>query len=447
MAHFDTESRCWRITAGEYQLLLGTHSGNTVPAVSLDLCEDVTTVEAKGRLDIAETNKNKLHFLHPEQYRETGDKVADHITLCAADILIPTVSAPQYDFSVPAQSSTLLDVVEGRVSIEAFLNQMTVEELSVLCNGYGTGLPFGGVGDSLPRSLCYEDGTEIGYGSHETAFLGYMNPAIKKYGIYSAFYKDAPASVGMVAWPSEMMLGCTFNTELLYRFGDAIGWEAESQQVDSWLAPAVNLVRNPLQGRAFEYLSEDPIHSGLCAVSIIRGVQENHRVTACPKHFALNEQETYRRGSGKKNVDAVDSIVDEQTARELYLKPFEMTVRMASPVTFMTSFNKINGTFAAGNKVLNTSILRDEWGFQGVVVTDWGDMDTVVDGADAVAAGNDVIMPGGPPVIHQVLDGYHEGRVTLEEIKTAVAHLLRFVMDSDSFLTKAKTDMPEQGGR
>ncbi len=119
--------------------------------------------------------------------------------------------------------------------------------------------------------------------------------------------------------------------------------------------------------------------------------------------------------------------MDGRTAREIYLKPFEMVVKMADPKTIMTSFNKINGTFAAGNKKLCTDILRDEWGFGGAVITDWGDMDSVVDGADAVAAGNDIIMPGGPPVIKQVLAGYEEGRVTMDELRKAVAHLLIYL--------------------
>src|SRR5699024_858351 len=138
---------------------------------------------------------------------------------------------------------------------------------------------------------------------------------------------------------------------------------------------------------------------------------QNCKTAVCPKHFAVNEQETYRRGSLKKSIDAVDSILTERTAREVYLKPFEMVIKTGCVRSLMTAFNKINGVFAAGNADLCTRMLRDEWGFDGVVVTDWGDMDIVVDGADAVAAGNDVIMPGGPAVIHQVLKGYEEGRV------------------------------------
>ena len=118
------------------------------------------------------------------------------------------------------------------------------------------------------------------------------------------------------------------------------------------------------------------------------------------------------------------------------MKPFEMAITEAKPTTIMSSFNKINGTFAGGSRVLCTEILRGEWGYDGVVVTDWGDMDIVVDGGDAVHAGNDVIMPGGPPVIAQVLKGYEEGRVTLDEMREAVAHLMNYVMNSKVYKTK-----------
>ena len=150
----------------------------------------------------------------------------------------------------------------------------------------------------------------------------------------------------------------------------------------------------------------------------------------CPKHFAVNEQETCRRGNAKKNYDAVDSILTERAAREIYLKPFEMLVKNAQIHVLMTAFNKINGTFAGGRRICATHILREEWGFEGAVVTDWGDMDIVVDGADAVAAGNDIVMPGGPPVIAQILKGLEEGRVGKEKLEQAAGRLLQM----ESFL-------------
>ena len=334
-----------------------------------------------------------------------------------------------YDFSVAAVPSTLADVKAGKVRMEEFINQMSLEELAVLCNGYGTGLPFMGIGvKDAPVTLQYPDGTDIGTNDNPDAQPGYCNPALKKYGIPATVYRDGPASVGETAWPTGMMLAATFNPALAYEFGCACGYEAAAKHIDSWLAPGVNLIRNPIQGRAFEYFSEDPLVCGIMATQVTLGAMDNNPLTVCPKHYALNEQETYRRGSAKRNIDAVDSIVSARAARELYLRPFERVLTQARPTMLMSSFNKLNGTFAAGNAVLCREILREEWGFDGVVVTDWGDMDFAVDGADAVHAGNDVIMPGGPPVIAQVLKGYEEGRVSLEDMKEAAAHLMNYLL-------------------
>ncbi len=434
LASFDEGRNAWILEKGAYSILLGTSSQDTVCIADLTAEEEILVRRLSADIGLHPANRGKLDFLRQETPRsvEKGGNIL-RLQIRASDLRNRQPSYKGYDFSVPAKKSTLQDVCEGRVSMEMFLNQMTAEELAVLCNGFGPGLPFGGLGKEAPVTIQYEDGTDIAYGSNKNAFPGYMNPALKKYGIYSACYKDGPASVGKTAWPTGMMLSCTFNKELLYEFGSACGYEAEMQGADSWLAPGMNIVRNPIGGRVFEYFSEDPFWTGVCGIQIAKGAMENNEVTVCPKHFALNEQETYRRGSERKNYDAVDSIAEARAVREIYLKPFEMVITEAKPRTVMTSFNKINGVFAGGNKTLCTEILREEWGYEGVVVTDWGDMDAVVDGADAVAAGNDVVMPGGPPVIRQVLEGYKENRVTLDEMKEAAAHLMNFVMHSKSY--------------
>ena len=418
---------------------------------------EITVRTLQARLKVTPVNKEKLSFLSRQTpYPQVpAPEEAFRLALCEKDLVLRERERENLDFETPAKSSVLRDVLEGRVSMEEFVGQMSVRELAVLCNGYGPGLPFGGIGSSCPSTILDEDKLPIGYNSHPTASPGYENPAIKKYGIYSTYYKDGPAGVGKVAWPTGMMLGCTFNRELLYEFGAACGYEAECLKVDAWLAPGINIMRNPLGGRVFEYFSEDPLWTGLCGIAVAKGAMENNRLTVCPKHFALNEQETYRRGNAKKNIDAVDSIAEERAVREIYLKPFEMVVTEAEPWVIMTSFNKVNGKFAAGNRELCTKILRDEWGYKGVVVTDWGDMDIVVDGADAVEAGNDVVMPGGPPVIKQVLSGYEDGRVSLQSLQRAAAHLMYYVMrtksfkeglvtDSDNKIPQAESDLSEK---
>ena len=433
LACFDEKSHEYVLEKGTYWLLVGSDSRNTVPAASLQVQEEIILGRSDARVGLLPVNEGKISFLRAEEEHCNPGAPVQELVVAPEWVKAAANGHRSFDFSVPAEKSTLRDVKEGRTSMEAFLNQFSPEELAALMVGFGPGLPFSGIGaKNAPSTIQYPDGTDIACSTNEYAHKGYMNPAILKFGIPSANYMDGPASVGLTAWPTGLILACTFDPKAVYEFGAAIGQEAELQHVDSWLGPGCNLIRNPLEGRAFEYFSEDPCLAGVMAAAAVRGAQENNRVSACPKHFALNEQETYRRGSTKKRIDAVDSIAEGRTVREIYLKPFEIAIRRGAPRTVMTSFNKINGTFAGSHPGLLLDILRKEWGYDGALVTDWGDMDVVLDGADSVHA-TDVVMPGGPPVIAQILKGYHEGRVSLEDMKTTAAYLLNFVMHTAAF--------------
>lgn len=397
------------IEKGIYRFLVGNSSRNTQLAGEIRIEEDILTEQCANRLQVKECNADQLHFLSKDTakaetkgYGGNGNGEGTEIT---------------FTEKVTGNGQEALR--------DARVRELSDRELAALCVGYGSGLPFSWLCDGDDsKTILDEQGKPLTTNSHPAGISGYVSPAIEGKGIYSIYYKDGPAGVGTGAWPAEMLISCAYNKELWRRFGDAAGSACEAQQVDVWLAPAVNIHRHPLGGRNFEYFSEDPYLTGVCACQIAKGVQENHRVCVCPKHFAVNEQETYRRGSAKKNYDAVDSLVTERAAREIYLKPFEMLVRNAGISFLMTSFNKINGMFAGGNKDLCTHILRDEWGFEGVVVTDWGDMDMVVDGGDAIAAGNDIVMPGGPPVIGQIRRAYEEGRICRDDLERSVDRLL-----------------------
>ena len=407
-AHYRESAAAWIIESGTYLVRVGNSSRNTEAAAHIFVPQDILIEQCENHLGLRACNQGKIGWLSGSGQGWTLPVCPQRIVIEPEDVTIP----PQTRKTIP---DAILQIVK----------ELSPEQLAALCVGYGPGIPFAAFSkENLPETISGADGSPVTVNDHPAGVNGYVSPAIPQRGIHSVFYKDGPAGIGETAWPSEMLLACAFDKELWYAFGDAVGRECEAQQVNVWLAPAVNLHRHPLGGRNFEYLSEDPILTGLCACAITKGVQENHPVLVCPKHFAVNEQETFRRGSAKKNYDAADSILREQTARELYLKPFEMLVRETGVACLMTSFNKINGTFAGGNTGLCTHILREEWGFSGVVVTDWGDMDIVVDGADAVAAGNDIVMPGGPPVIAQILAGYEQGRVTRAQLEKAAAHLL-----------------------
>lgn len=432
LAVYDEERAAWVIESGDYLLKMGNSSRDTFVKGLICVEKTILAEQCTNCLNITECNNGKIEFL---TQKENDAEMASVLNITEQN---KDVSGQNIIFVTPEDvhdvqenrkcGKETISKTETTVSErekERNLAELSIKELAALCVGYGPGTPFAAVGDrSDPSTIFDDEGKPMTTNSHPTGYPGYVSPAIEEKGIKSVFYKDGPAGIGGVAWPTEMLIASSFDKKLWQMFGDAVGKECEEQQVNVWLAPAVNLHRNPLCGRNFEYFSEDPYLTGVCACEITKGVQNSRPVIVCPKHFAANEQETFRRGNAGKNVDAVDSILTERALREQYLKPFEMLVKDAGIACIMTSFNKINGSFSGGSHDLCTHILREEWGFEGAVVTDWGDMDMVVDGADAVAAGNDIVMPGGPPVIRQILKGYEEGRVTREELEQAVRHLL-----------------------
>ena len=435
LAVYDEERAAWVIESGDYLLKMGNSSRDTFVKGLICVEKTILAEQCTNCLNITECNNGKIEFL---TQKENDAEMASVLNITEQN---KDVSGQNIIFVTPEDvhdvqenrkcGKETISKAETTVSErekERNLAELSIKELAALCVGYGPGTPFAAVGDrSDPSTIFDDEGKPMTTNSHPTGYPGYVSPAIEEKGIKSVFYKDGPAGIGGVAWPTEMLIACSFDKKLWQMFGDAVGKECEEQQVNVWLAPAVNLHRNPLCGRNFEYFSEDPYLTGVCACEITKGVQNSRPVIVCPKHFAANEQETFRRGNAGKNVDAVDSILTERALREQYLKPFEMLVKDAGIACIMTSFNKINGSFSGGSHDLCTHILREEWGFEGAVVTDWGDMDMVVDGADAVAAGNDIVMPGGPPVIRQILKGYEEGRVTRGELEQAGRHLLLMI--------------------
>lgn len=227
------------------------------------------------------------------------------------------------------------------------------------------------------------------------------------------------------AFPTSATVASSWNPENAYRMGEAIALECRRNSVDVLLAPGVNIKRSPLCGRNFEYYSEDPLVSGIFGEAFVRGVQSKG-VGSSVKHFAANSNENYRFTG--------DSIVDERALREIYLKAFERVVKEAGPYTLMCSYNRINGIFASENKRLLTDILRKEWGFDGLVMTDWGATCNRVRG---VLAGCDLDMPGD--VKHNrssVLHAVKKGRIAMKTIDSSVERVLKLI-------EKCKTGTPD----
>jgi beta-glucosidase len=289
------------------------------------------------------------------------------------------------------------EVAQGEMSVEDFLHQMTDEELVHLLGGQ----PNTGVANTF------------GIGN------------MPEYSIPNVMTADGPAGlridpncgVHTTAWPCATLLASTWNEGLLFQTGLAGAREVKENNIAVWLTPAVNIHRSPLCGRNFEYYSEDPFLTGKMAASFVRGVQSQH-IGATVKHFALNNKETNRKNS--------DSRVSERAAREIYLKAFEIIVKEAKPWCVMTSYNIINGHRASENKDLLSGILRDEWGFDGMVTSDWW---TFGEHYKEAKAGNDLKMACGDP--ERLLEAKSAGAISREELEQCAAHILEMILKLD----------------
>ena len=265
---------------------------------------------------------------------------------------------------------------------------------------------------------------------------------VKRLGIPAIFLSDGPhglrkqagagdhlglnASVPATCFPTAASMANTWNTELGEELGRALGEEAAANDVNVVLGPGLNMKRSPLCGRNFEYFSEDPYLAGKMAASYIRGIQANG-VAACPKHFAVNSQELRRM--------SMDSVLDERTFREIYLTAFEIAVTEGKAKTIMSSYNQINGTYANENYHLLTEILRNEWGFDGFVVTDWGADN---DHTEGVKAGSNLVMPApGPDCAIGLVKAVKEGRVSEKVLDERLEELLKVVFSTSEAVSKA----------
>ncbi len=273
------------------------------------------------------------------------------------------------------------------------------------------------------------------------------SPAIPRLGIPATVLTDGPAGVRInptrkgtdktfyaTAFPIGSCLASTWNTELVNRVGQAIGNETKEYRCDVILGPGMNLHRNPLCGRNFEYYSEDPLLTGKIATAYIQGVQQEG-VGVSAKHFAINSQETDRT--------AVDERVSQRAARELYLRGFEIAVRESNPWTIMSSYNKINGQFSMGNHDLLTKILREDWGYQGIVMTDWIGIRKGLPTITEVQAGNDLMEPGQPAQVQEIIEGVKSGKLNIADVDRNVRRMLEYIVKTPSFRNYPASNSPD----
>lgn len=382
MASFDDLGKISKasyvLEKGNYSFYVGTSVRDTVKADFEYISEEDTVTEKLesrckpwklAKRMLSDGSFEELPMGEPEYYY---GEVAD-----------TNAKAPEND--------VIFDKVGNEITMEEFVKQLTVDELCFLVGGQPpTGVANTGCFGGLSRLNI---------------------PAVPTADGPAGLRLEPKTGIPTTAWPCATLLACTWNTELIEEVGAGGGSELRENNLGVWLAPALNIHRDPLCGRNFEYYSEDPLLAGKCSAAAVRGIQ-SQKAAVSIKHFACNNKEANRFAS--------DSRLSERALREIYLKPFEICVKEADPWTLMSSYNLINGLHTSESYELLTCILRDEWGFKGMVVTDWGVKNRPV---IEVKAGNDMKMHCGYP--DELKEAYEKGELTRAELELCVTRILR----------------------
>jgi beta-glucosidase len=411
MASYDdggkVQKSAYVLESGEYEIFAGScvRSAKKIGAINvgeLIICEQLEEAAAPEKSFTRMTADKKTEDV-PTRTVSLKERVLANL---------PKEIPPTDDLGYKLQ-----DVADGKISLESFVAQLNMYELEGLTRG------------------DYIMGSALGTAGNAGVFGG-VTASLREKGVIPITTTDGPSGIRLEAYcallPCGLALASTWNTELLTALATFHGEEFATKGSHVLLAPGMNILRDPLCGRNFEYFSEDPILSGKIAASVVTGLQK-HGGSACPKHFAANNQE--------KNRTTHDSRVSERALREIYLKGFELCVKESAPRNIMTSYNKINGVWGHYHYELCTTILRGEWGYEGNLITDWWmrpsvdpNFPDVFNDAYRVRAQVDVLMPGGR--YHGADDGdgsllksfAKENGITLAEIQRCAMNVLRFVL-------------------
>lgn len=487
MASYDVQRASYVLEAGTYYVRVGVNSRATKVSAAVVLDQETVTEVLSNRLVLdCEMNELSSADVTPYGYaeEEAEKEQACKLDIASTDIETKTVTYEETNAEIAANTSekkiTMQDVMSGQATLDDLVGQLTIPEMAELCVGTSRGnmggdtaiigsssavVP-GAAGDTTSlmiedrdiRNLVLADGpaglrlskhfkadaegnvipgtSDAPIPGMDLLMAGSPKPEIPEDAI--DYYQYCTAI------PIATLLAQTWDVDAIKECGDIVGEEMKEFGVTLWLAPGMNIHRNPLCGRNFEYYSEDPLVAGKCAAADTLGVQQHAGVGTTIKHFALNNQEDNRMHT--------NAHVSERAAREIYLKGFELAVKEAKPMSIMTSYNLINGIHSANNKDLLTAITRNEWGFDGIVMTDWGttggmEMNQGMEfkygcssAAGCIKAGNDLTMPGKQEDVDEIIasvgakDGDVVCPITLGDLQTCAKRMLNTIMKSSAYM-------------
>ena len=414
MVSFSEADQAWILQPGTYRFYLGENIRAAM------LAGEYFVEETKVLKQTAEACAPAKAFpiLAADENRSPVTRSAVQRTVDLKQRILSNL--PKELFMTGDRGYKLKDVKEGRVSLDTFVAQLSLEELEDLSRGgYVMNHPLGPKGNA--------------------GVFGGTTAELQKKGIGPIVTTDGPSGIRLydsaTLLPIGTALACTFNPELVRELYAHVGREMKAMGTDVLLAPGMNIHRNPLCGRNFEYFSEDPLLTGKMAAAVVLGVQ-SQGLSACPKHFACNNQET--------NRNKTDSVVSQRALREIYLKGFEICVTEAKPKNLMTSYNKINGIWAHYHYELVQTILREDWGYRGNVITDWWmqyasspEFPKIKGNGYRVRSRVNVLMPGSRNFMDKrkksdgtLLSTYKkENGITLGELQDNAKTVLQCVMD------------------
>jgi len=432
MASYCEADATYVLEEGEYIVRIGNSSRETKAAVIANLDETVIV----GQHQNICKNERKVTEIFADRMEDVMEEDLPVLLISAAEF-----TTVNYQYQTPEIYSSL--------ETDALIDELSLEEQISLTvgNGMKGGNYFhapGSAGVTTVKLLekgipnvCLADGpaglrlqrrstvTKSGNVKPVDPFISMMKyiPEAGKKVMLGNPEKSPVIYQFTTAFPVGLALAQTWNKELAEKVGEAVGEEMKAYGVTYWLAPALNIHRNPLCGRNFEYFSEDPYLSGMFAAALTKGVQKNRGCYVTLKHFCCNNQEDNRN---KTNAN-----VSERALREIYLRGFEIAVRESNPGSVMTSYNKVNGSYVNNSYDLLTKVLRNEWGFDGVVMTDWfATGNKLGSHALALSAGNDLIMPGGNGAEKEILKAIEAGEISETDVKRCAVNVLRGILSS-----------------